>query len=49
MKMFCEIFCKSFTRFFLIVKFCKGRKWIKTSMLNIFFKKAIILHVQKLS
>lgn len=21
------------------MKFCKGRKWIKTSMLNIFFKK----------
>lgn len=47
---FCESFCKSFTSFFFIVKFCKGRKWIKTSMLNIFFrKKAIILHVQKLS
>lgn len=39
MKTFCEIFCKSFTSFFFIVKFCKGRKWIKTSMLNIFFKK----------
>lgn len=39
-KMFCEIFCKSFTRFFLIVKFYKGRKWIRTSMLSIFFKKS---------
>lgn len=22
------------------MKFCKGRKWIKMSMLNIFFKKS---------
>lgn len=50
MKHSVKVFAKALLVFFFIVKFCKGRKWIKTSMLNIFFrKKAIILHVQKLS
>lgn len=40
MKMFCEIFCKSFTRFFLIVKFCKGRKWIKNEHAKYIFQKS---------
>lgn len=34
-----KFFAKALLVFFLIVKFCKGRKWIKMSMLNIFFKK----------